>query len=133
MKSPYHFFLKNAGYSYGKDETKQQDRISGARALAKVEREATRGGFTYAWSIDQFTTSADWIDDNKEGGRNCDPWQTWQCVMLNSDGRIVNSLHGIDFGRDRSPWGDSYRRVVEAELALEGITNKPQGFYDKQS
>ena len=124
--SPYHFFLKHAGYNYAKGETKMQGRIRCARALAKAEREARDGGFCYRWSIDPCTTSADWIDGREDGGRDNDPWQTWQCAMYNADGRIVASLHGIDFGRDGNPWCDPYRRVVEAELAIEGLTNEPQ-------
>jgi hypothetical protein len=42
--------------------------------------------------------------------------------MVDEDGKIVQSLCFIDFGRDGSPWGDSYKRVVEAELALEQIS-----------
>lgn len=125
----YQFFLKHAGYSYDpKAETVMQGRIRCARALAKDEREARNGGFTYAWSIDEISTSAE-FDNDDFNGSNSDPWQLWQCVMLNEEGRIVNSLHGIDFGRDGSPYGDSYRRVVEAELAGEGMTNGPQGAY----
>ena len=125
----YQFFLKHAGYSYDpKTETVMQGRIRGARALAKDERDARNGGFTYVWSIDEMSTSAE-FDNDDFNGSNSDPWQLWQCAMLNAEGRIVNSLHGIDFGRDGSPWGDAYRRVVEAELAGEGMTNEPQGVY----
>lgn len=125
--SPYHFFLKHAGYGYApKAETKQRGRIRRARALAKAERDARVGGFSFSWGIDPFTTSADWIDDNEDGGRNRTPWQIWECRMRNADGGLVNSLHGIDFGRNGTPWGDPYRRVVEAELAIEGLTNEPQ-------
>lgn len=126
MLTPYHFFLKHAGYSYGNGETKQQERIRCARALAKNERAASKGGFTYVWSVDPHTDSSDFSDESPA-------WSLWQCCMLNADGRIVNSLHAIDFGRDGEPWGDPYQRVVEAELASEGLTNKPQGFYGRKS
>jgi len=123
----YQFFLRHAGYSYDPEtQTPMQGRIRGARALARAERQARDGGFSYQWSIDPQSLSSDWIDDNQDGGRNCDPWRTWQCAMFNAGGRIVNSLHAIDFGRDGQPWGDPYKRVVEAELALEGLTNPPQ-------
>ena len=122
----YHFFLKHAGFSYGNGETKLQGRQRCAKQLSKVERAAHEAGFTFEWSIDPHSTSADWIDNNEDGGRNRDPWQTWQCCMRNADGRIVNSLHSIDFGRDGRPWGDPYRRVVEAELSIDGMTNEPQ-------
>ena len=115
----YQFFLKNAGYCYGPHETKMQGRIRGARALADAERKARNGGFSYRWTVDEM------VDSNSFEGSD-EPWQLWQCGMYNSEGRIVNSLHAIDFGRDKSPWSDPYRRVVEAELAIDGLTNEPQ-------
>ena len=124
----YRFFLKHAGYRYRPSETKMQGRIRCAREMAKAERAARDGGFSYRWSVDETASSADWItadDDYKQG--YSDPWQVWQCAMLNSDGRVVASLHGIDFGRDGEPWGNPYMRVVEAELAGEGISAEPQG------
>lgn len=137
--NPYQFFLKHAGYSWNeKTETRMQGRVKGARALARAEREARDGGFTYRWSIDPDSLSSDWAEHNTEdppiradgsradggscGCSKCDPWQVWQCAMYNSDGHIVNSLHSIDFGRDGEPWGDPCKRVVEAELALEALS-----------
>lgn len=118
----YQFFMKHAGYSHGPKETPMQGRIRCARSLAKDEAEALKRGFSYAWDVDPCTDSSDFSDESPA-------WSLWQCCMLNSDGRIVNSLHGIDFGRDGTPWGDPYRRVVEAELAGDGLTNAPQGKY----
>lgn len=115
----YQFFFKNAGYSHGTDETAMQGRIRYARMLAKAERDARNGGFSFEWSIDPDIDSSE-FDDSSE------PWQLWQCAMFNADGRIVNSLHGIDFGPDGSPRSNSCRRVVEAELAVDGLTNEPQ-------
>lgn len=131
--NPYQFFLKHAGYSYDpKTQTPIQGRIRGARALARAEREARDGGFYYTWELDDYLSS-EWIPDNEDGGRNCDPWQTWRCAMFRADnqetnarGGCVASLHGIDLGRDGEPWGDPYKRVVEAELAIDGLTNPPQ-------
>ena len=116
----YQFFLKHAGYSHDpKTETTMQGRVRCARALAKAERAARDGGFSCRWSVDEMSTSADWSDEEPA-------YEQWQCGMYNESGRIVNSLHGIDFGRDGSPWSSDYRRVVEAELALDGLTNEPQ-------
>jgi hypothetical protein len=39
--------------------------------------------------------------------------------MRDKAGKVVQSLGGVDFGRDGDPWGQPYARVVEAELALE--------------
>lgn len=118
--SPVSFFFENAGYSYDPaTESPDDGRRRCAESLATAEREAHEGGFFYRWSIDELTDSSDFDDDPES-------WQLWQCAMYNADGRIVNSLHGIDFGRDGEPWGDNYRRVVEAELAVDGLTNDPQ-------
>jgi len=115
------FFHEHAGYSYDpKRETKAQGRMRCARALAKAEADASSKGFYFRWSIDPDTDSSDFEDSGE-------PWQLWQCAMYNPEGRIVASLHGIDFGRDGEPWGEPYRRVVEAELAGEGIDAPPQG------
>lgn len=115
----YQFFLKYAGCSYdASNETAKQGRIRGARQLAKAEREARDEGFTHNWSIDQHVDSSEFSDS--------EPYQLWQCAMYNALGEIVNSLHGIDFGRDGSPFNSTYKRVVEAELALDGLTNEPQ-------
>ena len=109
MQTAYHFFLKHAGYSYNPaTETRAQGRRNTARMLAAAEKSAA--GCSFEWSIDPDIDSSEWSDDPE-------PWQTWQCIMRDESGRVVNSLHGIDFGRDGEPWGDPYRRVVEAELA----------------
>lgn len=118
----YQFFMKHAGYSYGNGETKMQGRIRCARQLAKDEAAARRYGFTYAWDIDPDINSSD-FDDTRP------PYRLWQCCMLNPEGRIVGSLHGIDFGPDGTPWANPYRRVEEAELAYDVLTNAPQGKY----
>lgn len=121
----YQFFLKHAGYSHDpKVETAMQGRIRCARAMAKDEREARDRGFTFAWSVDPDSNSGDWMDAS-EG----EFYAVWQCCMLNDEGRIVASLHSIDFGRDGTPYGNSYKRVVEAELCADGLTNEPQGIY----
>jgi hypothetical protein len=46
-------------------------------------------------------------------------YKQWVCCMFDENGELVQSLGGVDFGRDVEPWGPPYRRVVEAELALE--------------
>ncbi len=112
------FYLKDAGWVYNPTMTRK-DKLQYARTLARAEREAFEGGFFYHWSVDPEINSSYFSDDT-------DPWKLWQCSMYNKDGKIVNSLHGIDFGRGGQPWGNNYRRVVEAELAIEGLTNTPQ-------
>jgi hypothetical protein len=118
--TPYHFFLANAGYSYDpKTETPMQGRIRCAQDLAYAEKHAREAGASFEWSHDVDSTSADWIAPHNDGGRLRDPWYAWVCLARGADGKVFASLGGIDFGRDGSPWGDPYRRVVEAELACE--------------
>lgn len=116
----YHFFMANAGYSYDpKNETPMQGRIRCAKALAYAEKRARDAGASFEWSTDPDGSSADWIADDQDGGRDNNPWHVWSCVARDGAGKVFASLGSIDFGRDGEPWGDSYRRVVEAELACE--------------
>lgn len=116
---PTKFFYEHAGYSYDPaTETQDQGRQRGARILARAERKARQQGYYFVWGYDG-RDSSEWIANNTDGGQNRNPWPTWQCLAYDANGHVVASLHGIDFGRDREPWGDPYRRVVEAELALE--------------
>lgn len=115
----YQFFLSNAGYSYGQGENKRAGQVRCARALAKAEREGRDAGLSFQWEIDPQTTSADWSDEEPA-------YEQWVCSCHDASGLVVAVLGGIDFGRDGSPFGDAYKRVVEAELALEGLTNEPQ-------
>lgn len=108
----YQFFKANAGYSYDPQlETPEQGKIKNARSLSKAERIARDKGYSFQWEIDQCC-------DSSEFSEELPSWELWSCLMIDSDGECVNSLHGIDFGRDGQPWGNSYKRVVEAELAI---------------
>jgi len=111
------FFVANAGYSYDpKTETEEQGKRRGARKLATAERRAWKEGCRFSWSVDPDIDSSDFSDERP-------PWSLYQCAMFAPDGRCVASLHGIDFGRDGFPSdGNTYRRVVEAELALEAYS-----------
>ena len=121
----YLFFFDHAGFSYDPlTETAEQGQARCAEQLADAEEQARDAGCSFEWSIDPGTTSADWIDDRKNGGKRRNPWATWQCLMRDADGAVVQALGGIDFGRDGSPWGDPYRRVIEAELALEWMAEQ---------
>lgn len=111
----YQFFLKHAGYSYdAATETPMQGRIRCARAMAKSEAAATRLGYSYEWEIDQEINSSEFSAETP-------PHQLWCCVMRNPEGQVVASLGGIDFLHHDNPWAEPYRRVVEAELALEAM------------
>ena len=101
------FFLRDAGTSYNpKTETKRQGQYAGARRLAKAERDARALGYTFEWHADlSFAHSHD-----EKPPVTCE-----YCLMRDSDGAGVQSLGCIDDATRE------YRRVVEAELALEQL------------
>lgn len=106
------FFYLNAGWSYDPHkQTKEEGRQECARALAMAERWATETGVEYRWEIDQ--DGPPWRDDDDDN-------TYWSCVAIDDDYECVASLGGIDFVTGE-PWGEGYRRVVEAELALEAM------------
>jgi len=88
------FFYDNAGYSFNPaTETPEQGKRRCAAELAKAEQDALNEGWRCRWGRD---------DD----GEYCEMWTsggTW----------LLESLSGIE---DPTP---EYRRVVEAELALQ--------------
>lgn len=111
--SPYRFFYAHAGYSYRPGfETWQAGKARCAKALASAEAWAL-GRYSFEWELDSEIDSSDFSDE-------LPPWSLWVCLMRDTEtGRVVQSLHGIDFGRDGEPWGEPYRRVVEAELSCQ--------------
>lgn len=104
MPTSLKFFYDNAGAAYNPaTETEHQGKMRYARKLASAEKRACEEGYAFRWQRDD------------ESGY----WSLWECLMYSPAGVVVKSLHAIDFGEDGSPWGNSYRRVVQAELALE--------------
>jgi hypothetical protein len=117
--TPIRFFSAHAGYSYDPaKETKTQGRWRCARRLALAERHAQNVGLSFHWFIDPDSTSAEWSDERPA-------WRQWCCQATDQKDNVVASLSAIDFGRKGTPYGDPYKRVVEAELALEVL---PQPF-----
>lgn len=107
------FFYENAGYSYNpKTETKEAGRERCAIELAEAETEAARYGYAFVWDVDQDIDSSEFRDD-------CEPYATYNCTAYDSDGGIAASVCGCDFGPEGYKPGDSYARVVQAELAAE--------------
>jgi hypothetical protein len=108
------FFHEHAGWSYtpGK-ETEAQGRMRCARSLAKAESVARNVGLSFDWEQDE-CDSSEWSDERPA-------WAQWVCACRGQDGKILDSLGAIDFGRDGQPWGQPYKRVVEAELATMAI------------
>lgn len=114
-QTPTQFFFEHAGHSYDpKTESKTQGRKRCARALARAERQALELGYSFEWLIDSDVDSSDFSCSKPA-------WNLWGCICRNSCGESVESLWGIDFGRNGNPWSAPYRRVVEAELALEAL------------
>lgn len=106
------FFFDNAGYSYDpKTETQDQGRERFAKQYAAAEAWARDNGYSFNWEIDPGIDSSDFSNERPA-------WQLYQVTMFNSDGEVVDSMGGVDFGRDGTPWGDNYRRVCEAEMSV---------------
>lgn len=117
MKTLFDFFHEHAGYSYDpRTETPEQGRNKCAESLAIAATRAFIDGFWFDWCVDQTIDSSDFSDDT-------DPWELWVCCMYDTNGNMVDSLSAIDFGRNGSPYGDPYMRVVEAEIALSCFSN----------
>jgi len=116
------FFYEHAGYCYGPGQTPDEGRRECAAELAAAEHFALEAGIRFRWDTDPDTDSRDFSDEP-------DPWPLWVCVAYNADGNIIQSLGGIDFGRDGSPWSAPYApyaRVVEAELAAQARTESAE-------
>lgn len=114
MNAAERFFYDNAGFSHDPaTETVEEGRTRCAKLLAAAEARASAEGYSFEWDVDDLDSS-EWSDDPE-------PWAQWVCVMRDPDGEIIETLCGIDFGRDGSPWGNPYRRVVEAELASQAL------------
>lgn len=112
-EAAYRFFYANAGWGYDpKTQTPQQGRAAGARRLAKAERDARALGYTFEWEYD-------WSVDHEKEFPDCysesGPETCEGCIMRDKGGKVVQSLWCID---DASK---EYRRVVEAELALDEL------------
>ena len=107
MTKQEQFFYDNAGSSYDpKTETKEQGQERGARRLAEAETYAAQSGWTFEWGQ----------DDRCDHGKDCDnhSHMAEYCLLSNGD-EVLASLSMIC-----GPTSD-YRRVVQAELALEAM------------
>jgi len=108
----YQFFYRHAGYSYDpKTQTKAEGRRECAKTLARAERLAFKAGVSFQWTEDPY--GADSAGEFSSSG----PF--WQCVARDASGVICASVGGVDFGDGGVPWGDTYSRVIQAELSLE--------------
>lgn len=114
------FFFEHAGYGWRPDqETEAEGKANTARVMARAEAEARHQGWTFHWKVDQDA-------DSKDFAPRVPRWDLWWCRARDASGRNRASLGAVDFGRDAEPWGQPYRRVVEAELALDGLDGQGQ-------
>jgi hypothetical protein len=110
------FFYREAGYALRPHETEGEARASGARQLARAEEWARDQGYWFEWMPD-----CDGCTGCECGSGDCPccdgaPHETLGCVMLDADGGVMPySLWGVCGATS------AYRRVVEAELALEAM------------
>jgi len=127
MTKDEQFFYDNAGYSYGKGETREQGRMRCARSLAEAEVYAWDHDWVFSWEY----------DDNGCSGCDCGSpdcpcasgaeHETLGCILFNREQRAHGNVIPPQIAL-ASLWGiceptTEYRRVVEAELASEALYN----------
>lgn len=104
----YLFFKRHAGYCVGR-------RSAGALKLARAEQMAREAGVEIVWESDDYADFS-FVKTWPEGEQK-KFWSTEHfaesCMLRSSDGEALASCGGI-IDADRN-----YRRVMEAELALE--------------
>lgn len=109
------FFEENAGFSWNpKAQTREEGRRLCAVELARAEDHARELEITFTWTDDWSlgTSHADFY--SREAYPEGDP-ETCESCVATLEGEVVASLGCIDGATPE------YRRVVEAELALEAI------------
>lgn len=108
LYAAYRFFRQHAGYVVGEN-------AKGAFALAKAEQWAEDNEMDYTWEYDTWADLGDheyWCAQERAGQEH--DHEVEICRAEYND-EVVASLSGI-IDADRN-----YRRVVEAELALEAM------------
>lgn len=128
MRTAYHFFLRHAGYSYNPaTETKIAGRRRCARQLATAEQWASDQGLVFEWqddpdcSPDDFEFPEDQEHVRNHGAVGCILYRP--CPEHGTDckhAEHLGSLWGITESLNNAK-RDAYRRVVQAELALEAM------------
>jgi len=127
MTTQQKFFYEHAGYSVAPGETKRQGKLRSAKALAAAKTYAREQGWTYAWEYD-----SDGCIGCDCGSSECDcasgaDHETLGCILRDSEPSCYDSWGRPTGGAVlASLWGicgatSEYKRVVEAELALEAM------------
>jgi len=120
-KGAVKFFREQAGYSYDpKTQTEEEGREECARELAKAEQWEWDEGYTFDWEEDDIPFEC--ACDNPDCESH-EPHTAYVCIMRTPAGASCQSLCGISFGPGVEPWGQAYKRVVEAELASEQMAD----------
>lgn len=101
------FFFDHAGWShYPYKETSAEGRTRCAINLAAAEAIARNAGVSFEWLRDT------------DAGEN-----QYGCLLHDAAGKVHHALGGIEFANSGEPWsGDPYRRVIEAELANDYVS-----------
>lgn len=116
LEQDVQFFYDNAGFSYDpKTETEEEGKKKCAIALAEAETSARNNGIFFHWEVDTEI-------DSREFNKQRPYYELWICTCRHPEtGVILACLCGIDFGRNKGPFGQPYKRVIEAELAQEAL------------
>ena len=114
--SPVEFFLIHAGTSYNPAiETLEQGARRGAERLAAAELWAKDAGVTCEWHDDwEVGSHRDFYGDDSAYA-DAEPATCEWAELLDANDVTIATLSCIDDATDE------YRRVVEAELALEAM------------
>jgi hypothetical protein len=115
--SAVRFFYSNAGYSYDpKIETRNQGRWRCAREMARAEKYGREHNWQFDWEDDWSIGSHKDYYGEDSAYSDKEPSTCESCTLVSEDGNsVLASLGCID---DAS---DAYRRVIEAELAVEAL------------
>ena len=107
MTKQEQFFYDHAGYSWNaaQGETEEQGHIRCAVELARAERWMQEVGIEARWENDPYADPMDWDGEGPMGE------EAFCCIVG------TESLCGI------CDPDSNYRRVVEAELAMEAMAN----------
>jgi hypothetical protein len=115
------FFYEHAGYAISSGETEHTARLRNAKALADAEEYAADQDWAYDWE-EESRDEAEMTFGDEETWENTESYSV--ALRDESDNSSLAALGGVSFPRDGAHTSRSrdYRRVVEAELALEAIT-----------
>jgi hypothetical protein len=112
------FFWLNAGFCYDpKTQTKAQGHRECAEKLAEAESLARRMNWMYEWNDDWTVNSHQKYYGTDSAYKDGEPDTCEYCVLYDEHREHLASLGCIDDA------DANYRRVIEAELALEAMGN----------